>query len=180
MIFPSTVESSLDLNDKLYYQKIESKLGHLHIITSKSHLKMVSFDSNWKKNRKIKKENIEEKKLEIHSLVETQLTEYFNGKRVKFEVPLDPVGTFFQKSVWKALLSIPYGTTLTYGEQAKAIGNKKAVRAVGLANGKNPIAIIIPCHRVIGKNGTLTGYAGGLSLKKTLINIENSEFIFCD
>jgi len=101
-----------------------------------------------------------------------QFDEYFRGKRRQFEVPLRFSGTEFQRSVWNELLKIPYGATTTYGELAKRIGNPKAVRAVGLANGQNPIPIIVPCHRVIGANGKLTGFGGGLQNKALLLRIE--------
>jgi methylated-DNA-[protein]-cysteine S-methyltransferase len=101
-----------------------------------------------------------------------QLSEYFQGKRTRFELPLDVQGTPFQKAVWNELLRIPYGETRSYGEIAKAIGRPGAARAVGMANHDNPIAIVIPCHRVVGKDGSLTGYAGGLQLKAQLLSIE--------
>jgi len=101
-----------------------------------------------------------------------QLDEYFAGKRKSFDVPLRPQGTDFQRSVWKALEKIPYGKTRSYKQIAQAIGNPKACRAVGLANNKNPIWIIIPCHRVIGSDGALTGYGGGLNMKKKLLDLE--------
>ncbi len=102
-----------------------------------------------------------------------QLEEYFSGKRKKFNIKLDIIGTDFQVKVWRELLNIAYGTTISYQEQAKRIGNIKAVRAVGAANGKNKIPIIIPCHRVIGKNNNLVGYAGGLYIKEYLLKLEN-------
>jgi methylated-DNA-[protein]-cysteine S-methyltransferase len=101
-----------------------------------------------------------------------QLSEYFEGKRTTFELPLDVEGTAFQKSVWNELLRIPYGETRSYGDIAKAIGKPAAARAVGMANHNNPVAIVIPCHRVVGQNGSLTGYAGGLQLKEQLLSIE--------
>jgi len=101
-----------------------------------------------------------------------QLDEYFAGQRQNFSVPLSPEGTDFQKSVWDALLTIPYGQTISYKQLAERVQNPKACRAVGTANGRNPIAIIIPCHRVIAANGTLGGYAGGLDLKTTLLKLE--------
>jgi len=102
-----------------------------------------------------------------------QLEEYFNGKRKTFNIPLVLNGTEFQVKVWKALQTIKFGKTCNYGEIAAIIGNPKASRAVGMANNRNPISIIIPCHRVIGCDGSLTGYAGGLELKKKLLNLEN-------
>lgn len=102
-----------------------------------------------------------------------QLREYFDGKRTSFDCKLNPQGTDFQKKVWAALLDIPFGKTRTYLEQAKILGDVKAIRAVAAANGKNPLWIIVPCHRVIGSDGSLTGYAGGLWRKKWLLDHEN-------
>ena len=104
-----------------------------------------------------------------------QLRDYFAGKREDFDLPLAPEGTPFQQNVWKELCSIPYGETISYGELARRIGNPKASRAVGLANGSNPIPIIIPCHRVIGSNGKLTGYGGGLPIKEKLLALEQRQ-----
>lgn len=101
-----------------------------------------------------------------------QLKEYFEGSRIKFDLPLDIKGTEFQKKVWNELLKIPYGEVKSYKDIAASIGNEKACRAIGMANNKNPIPIIIPCHRVIGSNGKLVGYAGGLNVKEKLLNIE--------
>ena len=103
-----------------------------------------------------------------------QLNEYFDGQRSSFDLQLEPQGTEFQKKVWNALKEIPFGETRSYGEIAKIIGNEKASRAVGMANNKNPIPIIVPCHRVIGANGKLVGYAGGIDIKERLLNIEKS------
>ena len=103
-----------------------------------------------------------------------QLEEYFAGKRMTFDLPLAPKGTEFQQKVWSALQDIPYGEVCTYKDIAVAIDNPKGCQAVGGANGKNPIAIIIPCHRVIGKNGKLVGYAGGMENKKFLLELEKS------
>jgi methylated-DNA-[protein]-cysteine S-methyltransferase len=105
-----------------------------------------------------------------------QLREYFAGRRTEFDLPLSPEGTAFQRTVWKHLQKIPYGQTISYGELARRVGNPKASRAVGAANGKNPIPIVIPCHRVIGANGTLTGFGGGLPIKKALLDLETGQF----
>jgi methylated-DNA-[protein]-cysteine S-methyltransferase len=105
-----------------------------------------------------------------------QLDEYFSGKRTSFDLPLAVTGTPFQKKVWNALRKIPHGQTVSYADIARRIGQSKAFRAVGGANNKNPVAIIVPCHRVVGKNGDLTGYAGGLAKKKWLIHHEKSIF----
>jgi methylated-DNA-[protein]-cysteine S-methyltransferase len=104
-----------------------------------------------------------------------QLKEYFAGKRADFDLPLAPEGTSFQRSVWERLREIPYGETISYGELAKRVGNPKASRAVGAANGCNPIPIVIPCHRVIGANGKLTGFGGGLPTKEKLLALESRQ-----
>ena len=106
-----------------------------------------------------------------------QLDEYFAGKRKTFDLPLAPKGTEFQQKVWNALTEIPYGETRTYGEIAAAIGNPKGARAVGMANNKNPIGILIPCHRVVGANGKLVGYAGGMEKKEWLLRLEKNEHL---
>lgn len=105
---------------------------------------------------------------------EHQLKEYFSGKRIIFDLPLDFIGTEFQKAVWDYLVHIPYGETRTYGQVAKELGRPKAMRAVGAASGRNPISIIAGCHRVIGANGALTGFAGGLSVKAFLLALEQA------
>jgi methylated-DNA-[protein]-cysteine S-methyltransferase len=110
-------------------------------------------------------------------LVETerQLNEYFQGKRRSFCLKLDMVGTSFQNEVWQTLLAIPFGETRSYGQLARQLGNPRAMRAVGAANGRNPIAIVVPCHRVIGASGKLTGFAGGLDAKEHLLGLENKK-----
>jgi len=108
----------------------------------------------------------------LTQLAVMQLSEYFNGNRQRFDIPLEPKGTAFQRQVWGALIDIPYGETRSYKQIARAINNPDACRAVGLANNKNPIWIIFPCHRVIGSDGTLTGYGGGLDMKQMLLDLE--------
>ena len=103
----------------------------------------------------------------------TQLQEYFDGTRTSFDLYLNPIGTSFQKKVWRELLNIPFGKTRTYLEQSKLLGDPKAIRAVASANGKNPLWIVVPCHRIIGSDGSLTGYAGGLWRKQWLLNHES-------
>ena len=103
-----------------------------------------------------------------------QLEEYFAGTRTEFDIPLDLSGTDFQQRAWLALAAIPFGTTSTYSEQAERLGQRAAVRAVGAANGRNPVSIILPCHRVVGKDGSLTGYAGGLETKRALLDHEQA------
>ena len=109
---------------------------------------------------------------EILADARRQLTEYFAGERTTFDLPLRPAGAPFQVRVWEALLRIPYGETASYGELARELGHPTAARAVGAANRRNPIAIVVPCHRVIGSNGSLTGYAGGLECKRALLDLE--------
>lgn len=109
---------------------------------------------------------------DITTLATKELEEYFNGARTSFDIPLLPLGTDFQKEVWKCLSTIPYGTVISYSEEARLIGRPSSVRAVANANGSNPLSIFIPCHRVIGSDGSLTGYAGGTEAKRYLINLE--------
>ena len=113
---------------------------------------------------------------QITGLCKQQLGQYFAGERTEFDLPLDQRGTAFQKSIWDCLVTIPFGETVSYRDIADMVNNRKAVRAVGAANGKNPISIIVPCHRVIGSNRTLTGYAGGLQRKSWLLIHEGAAF----
>ena len=113
----------------------------------------------------------------VGASVARQLDEYFCGKRTKFDIPMALVGTDFQKIVWESLLAIPYGKTISYKEQARSIDRPKAVRAVASANALNPVAIIVPCHRVIGSSGKLTGYAGGLAAKRFLLDLESGRHL---
>ena len=113
---------------------------------------------------------------EWFSPVIEQLESYFSGKRTSFELPLRPTGTDFQLEVWRGLCEIPYGTTISYGELARRVGRPGASRAVGLANGRNPIAIVVPCHRVIGADGSLTGYGGGIERKTWLLDLEGAAY----
>lgn len=122
-------------------------------------------------NREEPKEG-QQKTTELTKKTVLQLKEYLSGKRTEFDVPLKPQGTEFQKKVWEALLTIPYGQTRSYKEIAVQIGNEKACRAVGMANNRNPISIMIPCHRVVGADKSLVGYGGGLNIKVKLLNLE--------
>ncbi len=117
----------------------------------------------------------EERRTQLLKRVSAQLDEYFAGRRERFDVPLAPRGTAFQTSVWAVLQRIPFGVTWSYAQVARALGTPKAVRAVGAANGRNPISVIIPCHRVIGADGSLTGYGGGLPRKRWLLAHEKTE-----
>jgi methylated-DNA-[protein]-cysteine S-methyltransferase len=152
----------------MYYCYFESPLGKL-LLTGNKLLESLHFP--------IGKTKVEPEKdwiynEEIFLKVIDQLDAYFKGELTKFDIELNIQGTDFQKKVWQELVKIPYGETISYGELAKRIGNPKASRAVGMANGKNPISIIVPCHRVIGKNGSLTGFGGGLEAKRTLLALE--------
>lgn len=151
---------------KQHYQKWQSPIGPLHILANSTHLLAISFDLIWPKTDLVSEGN------DITVKTIDQLKEYWRGERRDFTLPIAFEGTAFQVSVWKALQKIPYGHTCSYQDQARAIGRPKAMRAVGAANGANPIAIVVPCHRVIGRNGTLTGYGGGLHLKKKLLHLE--------
>ena len=132
-------------------------------------------DKNSSKRKSISNYELEETPLIRQTM--TELTEYFYGRRTEFSISLNPEGTEFQKKVWEALRAIPYGETRSYQEIAEAVGNKKASRAVGMANHHNPIMCIIPCHRVIGAKGTLVGYAGGLDKKAALLALERNKRI---
>ena len=151
----------------MYTDTIISPLGVLAIEASDIGLTRVVF---------IKKRPMTVFANAITDKAKQQLNDYFSGTRQGFNLPLDPKGTDFQQSVWRYLATIPYGQTASYQDVANGIDNPKAVRAVGAANGKNPIAIIVPCHRVIGKNGSLTGYAWGVESKSWLLSHERKEF----
>lgn len=144
----------------------EFEIGKLWICTDENSLLEISFRD------KLVTRNSKFQETELILKVKSQLEEYFSKQRKIFDLPLNPQGTEFQKKVWQALINIPHGQTVCYKDIAVAIGNPKASRAVGMANNKNPIPIIIPCHRVIGKNGNLTGYAGGLNIKRKLLEYE--------
>ncbi len=143
---------------------LESPIGILRLSASDKGLSRLELPNKHK--AKIASKNVSNKYL--RKAIE-ELNKYFEGKLRRFTVKLDFEGTAFQKSVWNALLEIPYGETISYGEMAHMIGNPKAQRAVGMANNRNPIAIIAPCHRVIGADGSLTGYGGGLPIKEWLL-----------
>jgi methylated-DNA-[protein]-cysteine S-methyltransferase len=159
---------------KLAFMEMTSPVGTLKLVANDTALVAVLWE-----NENPKRVRLAELIEQVHHpiLLETQkqLTEYFAGKRQQFDLPLDFEGTEFQKKVWQALLTIPFGETRSYRDIAEQIGNVKAVRAVGAANGKNPISIIAPCHRVVGANGKLVGFAGGLENKEILLKIEQSQ-----
>jgi methylated-DNA-[protein]-cysteine S-methyltransferase len=155
------------------FKSMKSPVGEIKLVTSGKGLAAILWENDEPNRVRLGSMT----KDDNHPLLleaERQLNEYFEGKRKTFSVKLDFAGTEFQKAVWNALLTIPYGETRSYGDIAGQIGNPKAVRAVGAANGRNPISIIAPCHRVIGANGKLTGFAGGLDAKSCLLRIEGS------
>jgi len=156
------------------YKFIDSPVGILKIVASDDKLIAILWD-NEKPNRVKPSEMVEDKQDPFLKKVEKQLNEYFQQKRTSFDLNLDFYGTPFQKSVWELLYQIPYGSTCSYKDIAEKIRNPKGVRAVGGAIGKNPISIIVPCHRVIGSKGSLTGFAGGLGRKKILLDLENAK-----
>lgn len=156
----------------MYYHIIESPVCPILLAGDEKELKQVIFlkgkrkediPADWMENKDFFREAVR------------QLEAYFSGKLKSFDLRLAPEGTEFQKSVWRALCKIPYGETRTYKDIAESIGNPKAYRAVGHANNRNPISIIVPCHRVIGSNGKLTGYACGLDIKAFLLNLEQNK-----
>lgn len=158
------------------YKTMPSPVGELKLFADDTALIAILWENDDPKRINYLSNAIEDKNHTILLTAEKQLQEYFSGKLKKFTVPLNFIfGTVFQKQVWQALLTIPFGETKSYGDIAKQIGNPKAVRAVGAANGKNPLSIIAPCHRVIGANGTLTGFAGGLKAKAYLLGLEQKK-----
>ena len=155
------INRSVKENLKIAYY--DSPVGLLEIQNTEGGIRSVNF---------VLEKKFQEEHTTYNQLVIKQLDEYFKGERKSFEMPFDLEGTDFQKRVWHELLKIPFGKTKSYMDIAKALGDVKAIRAVGTANGSNKIAIIIPCHRVIGSDGSLTGYAGGLERKKWLLDFE--------
>jgi methylated-DNA-[protein]-cysteine S-methyltransferase len=156
-----------------FFKEIVSPVGRLKLVGSDKGLAAVLWEDD-NPNRVRVKGYVRGDEHTILLEAQRQLEEYFAGKRKSFELPLDPMGTDFQKEVWLALATIPYGETRSYSDIARQIGNLKAVRAVGAANGRNPISIILPCHRVIGASGDLTGFAGGLAAKARLLSLEGA------
>lgn len=167
----------LDLPSESIYDEIDSPVGKLTIITSQKKLHAI-FWENDRKNTNCEEfisRLIKNPKEEIIIKTKKQLAEYFQGKRKKFELPLALNGTSFQLQAWNQLLKIPYGKTISYAEQAEKVGDRNKARAVGMANGLNPISIVVPCHRVIGSNGQLVGFGGGLEKKAYLLELEKRE-----
>lgn len=154
-----------------FYTTMPSPVGELTLVASDQGLAAVLWENDDPKRVRLSPRQ-KDKKHPVLLEAERQLSAYFAGKRETFSLKLDPAGTDFQKKVWEALLTIPFGETRSYAQIAQQVGSPKAVRAVGAANGKNPISIIAPCHRVIGSNGKLTGFAGGMEAKAFLLGLE--------
>jgi methylated-DNA-[protein]-cysteine S-methyltransferase len=157
------------------YTTMKSPIGPLHLVGDEGGLRLVHFATG-RRPKSPQRDWIEDKAPFKETI--RQLNAYFEGKLQEFDVPLVLDGTAFQLLVWRNLRKIPYGETVSYGQLARRIGSPDAARAVGLANGSNPIPIIIPCHRVIGSNGDLTGFGGGLPVKKKLLALESKQLSF--
>lgn len=154
---------------KLAYKKITTPVGVLKLVANPNALVAIL----WGNETRVKLPTMSQASdHRILQKTEKQLFEYFAGKRSSFELEMEPVGTEFQKKIWSRLRKIPFGKTISYKELAQAIGSPKAARAAGSATGKNPISIVVPCHRVIGANGNLIGFAGGLKAKTILLELE--------
>ena len=167
------------MSTEYYFKIIDSPVGKLTLVASDNGLAAILWENDNPKRVQVRTYT-EKNEHAVLLQTEQQLQEYFNGERKVFSISLDFIGTDFQKQVWTALLAIPFGETRTYGQIADQLNNPKAVRAVGAANGRNPISIIAPCHRVIGASGGLTGFAGGLENKAILLKIENSKVDFSE
>ena len=155
----------------LAYKFVKSPVGRLKMVASDKGLVAILWENDNPRRVRLS-EMVENHGQPILIAAERQLKEYFSGKRQKFSIPLDLRGTSFQRAVWQSLLAIPFGETRSYGQLARQLGNPRAMRAVGAANGKNPVSIIVPCHRLIGSTGKLTGFAGGLDAKAHLLGME--------
>jgi methylated-DNA-[protein]-cysteine S-methyltransferase len=165
-------ESTAGTLGNMHFQDMPSPIGRLRLIASDTTLVGIWFEQGRDATRA--DATLEERPSALLDRARVQLEEYFAGTRKEFDLPLEPRGTEFQLRVWKRLLQIGYGETTTYGALARDLGDVQASRAVGLANGSNPIPIVIPCHRVIGADGSLTGFGGGLPIKRALLDLEHS------
>ena len=155
----------------LVYKFVETPVGKLKLVASDKGLTAILWENDSPRRVPLI-DLVHGDKHPVLVQVEDQLKEYFAGSRRAFDIPLDMRGTSFQKNVWEALLAIPFGETRSYGDLAKQLGRPSASRAVGAANGRNPVSIVVPCHRVIGSSGKLTGFAGGLEVKAHLLDLE--------
>jgi methylated-DNA-[protein]-cysteine S-methyltransferase len=161
-------------NMNYYYKTMDSPVGNLKLIATDQGLAAILWENDNPRRVPLSPLSANKKHLILQE-TEKELSEYFAGQRNNFSVKLNPQGTDFQNKVWQALLTIPFGETRSYGQIATQIGHVKAMRAVGAANGRNPISIIVPCHRVIGASGQLTGFAGGLGIKEYLLSLEGNQ-----
>jgi len=161
-------------NPDLHRQVIDSPVGELTLVATDTALVAVLWPQERDGRVRFSPEPVDGENA-VLSDATSQLAEYFDGARRSFDVPLDLRGTKFQQQVWRSLANIPYGETSTYGKQAAAIGRPRSVRAVGSANGRNPLSIVLPCHRIVGADGKLTGFAGGLDAKRWLLDHEASD-----
>jgi methylated-DNA-[protein]-cysteine S-methyltransferase len=161
--------------DQHYVTTFDSRVGELTLIATNKGLRAVKWPVERADRLSLPDEMISNPEHPVLVATALQLEQYFEGGRTEFDLPLDLRGTEFQQSAWLALADIPYGETVSYCEQAARIGRPGAVRAIGAANGRNPISIILPCHRVVGANGDLTGFAGGIETKRDLLAFEKNE-----
>jgi methylated-DNA-[protein]-cysteine S-methyltransferase len=166
------IEISTNSAAGLVQTELESPVGTLQLIASNAGVRALLWPTDGARVRVGATELVDPSDHKVLLATKQQLEQYFAGTLTKFDLPLDPIGTTFQLDAWRALTNIGYGKTASYAEQASKIGRPKAVRAVGAANGKNPISIIVPCHRVIGSNGSLTGFAAGVDAKRWLLDHE--------
>lgn len=155
----------------LFRTTIESPVGMLTIVATNDGLRAILWPDDDPARVRLT-DTVDDPDHRVIATTAAQLAEYFAGERSEFDVPLDAVGTEFQRSAWDVLRTIPFGTTVSYGEQAERMGDRRKARAVGAANGRNPISIIVPCHRVVGASGALTGFAGGTDTKAWLLDHE--------
>lgn len=162
----------LQVRKRYVYKRMDSPVGRLTLVATGSGLAAILWENDRQGRVRLELE-AEENDHPVLVEAERQLREYFAGRRTQFALALDLSGTAFQRSVWAALLTIPFGETRSYTEIARQIGRPTAVRAVGAANGRNPVSIVAPCHRVIGSSGALTGFAGGLDVKARLLALES-------
>lgn len=173
-VMPTRTPAAVAPASELRVARTPSPVGELRIVVSDRGVRAILWEDDEDRITGLDAEPIDADDDPIARRAVDQLGEYFAGERTAFDLPLDPIGTEFQVAAWRALGEIPYGETRTYGEQAAGIGRPTAVRAIGAANGKNPLSIVLPCHRVVGADGSLTGFAGGLDAKRFLLTHEQS------
>ncbi len=156
-------------------KQLDSPIGRLRLVATDQGLSHLLFDQQVGEDLESDGDEVEADDHPVLAAATAQLAEYFAGRRQEFDIPLDLTGTEFQRAAWSALASVPFGETRSYRQQAEAIGRPKAVRAIGAANGQNPVPIVLPCHRIVGSDGSLTGYGGGLPIKEYLLNHEQAQ-----